>query len=86
MSTTDVRTHRAGTTLLITIDRPQARNSVNAEGAALLAEALDELETDPGLRAGVLSGAGNTFSAGILTDLTLAPVEPVFDHLKGDAQ
>ncbi|MET8956474.1 crotonase/enoyl-CoA hydratase family protein [Streptomyces sp. NPDC004393] len=65
MSTTDVRTHRAGTTLLITIDRPQARNSVNAEVATLLAKALDELETDPGLRTGVLTGAGGTFSAGM---------------------
>ncbi|MFF7187326.1 crotonase/enoyl-CoA hydratase family protein [Streptomyces sp. NPDC008222] len=65
MSTTDVRTHRAGTTLLITIDRPQAGNSVNAEVAALLARALDELEADPGLRAGVLTGAGGTFSAGM---------------------
>ncbi|MDT0467308.1 crotonase/enoyl-CoA hydratase family protein [Streptomyces gibsoniae] len=65
MSTTDVRTHRAGTTLLITIDLPQARNSVNAEVATLLAKALDELETDPGLRAGVLTGAGGTFSAGM---------------------
>ncbi|MEU6651476.1 crotonase/enoyl-CoA hydratase family protein [Streptomyces sp. NPDC046900] len=65
MSTTDVRTHRAGTTLLITIERPQARNSVNAAVAALLAEALDELETDQGLRAGVLTGAGGTFSAGM---------------------
>ncbi|MGW2857526.1 enoyl-CoA hydratase-related protein, partial [Streptomyces sp. NPDC001215] len=65
MSTTDVRTHPAGTTLLITIDRPQARNSVNAEVATLLAKALDELETDPGLRAGVLTGADGTFSAGM---------------------
>jgi enoyl-CoA hydratase/carnithine racemase len=65
MSTTDVRTHRAGTTLLITIERPQARNSVNAAVAALLAEALDELENDQGLRAGVLTGAGGTFSAGM---------------------
>ncbi|MFD9006446.1 crotonase/enoyl-CoA hydratase family protein [Streptomyces sp. NPDC059582] len=65
MSTTDVRTHRAGTTLLITIDRPQARNSVNASVAALLASALDELEADPELRAGVLTGAEGTFSAGM---------------------
>ncbi|MFC5202822.1 MULTISPECIES: crotonase/enoyl-CoA hydratase family protein [Streptomyces] len=64
-STTDVRTRRTGTTLLITIDRPRARNSVNAEVAALLAGALDELEADPGLRAGVLTGAEGTFSAGM---------------------
>jgi enoyl-CoA hydratase len=60
-----VRTERVGSTLLITIDRPQARNAVDAAVAAGLAAALDELETDPGLRAGVLTGAGGTFSAGM---------------------
>jgi enoyl-CoA hydratase/carnithine racemase len=65
MSTTEVRTERVGSTLLITIDRPQARNAVNAAVAAGLAAALDELENDPALRAGVLTGAENTFSAGM---------------------
>jgi len=65
MSTTEVRTERIGSTLLITIDRPQARNAVNAAVAAGLAAALDELEADPALRAGVLTGAENTFSAGM---------------------
>jgi enoyl-CoA hydratase len=62
---TEVRTERIGSTLLITIDRPQARNAVNAAVAAGLAAALDELENDPTLRAGVLTGAENTFSAGM---------------------
>ncbi|WP_372666870.1 crotonase/enoyl-CoA hydratase family protein [Amycolatopsis kentuckyensis] len=62
---TEVRTERIGSTLLITIDRPQARNAVNAAVAAQLAAALDELEADPALRAGVLTGADNTFSAGM---------------------
>jgi enoyl-CoA hydratase/carnithine racemase len=61
----EVRTERVGSTLLITIDRPQARNAVNAAVAAGLAAALDELETDPTLRVGVLTGAENTFSAGM---------------------
>jgi enoyl-CoA hydratase len=61
----EVRTERIGSTLLITIDRPQARNAVNAAVAAGLAAALDELEHDPTLRAGVLTGAENTFSAGM---------------------
>lgn len=69
MSTTqvrrDVRTERVGPTLLITIDRPQARNAVNAAVAAGLAAALDELEADPELRVGVLTGAEGTFSAGM---------------------
>ncbi len=61
----EVRTERIGGTLLITIDRPEARNAVNAAVAAGLAAALDELEADPTLRAGVLTGAENTFSAGM---------------------
>ncbi|RSM78220.1 enoyl-CoA hydratase [Amycolatopsis sp. WAC 01375] len=65
MSTNEVRTERVGGTLLITIDRPRARNAVNAAVAAGLAEALDLLETDPGLRAGVLTGADGSFSAGM---------------------
>ncbi|MBP2478575.1 enoyl-CoA hydratase [Crossiella equi] len=65
MSTNAVRAERFGSTLLITIDRPTARNAVNAAVATGLAAALDELETDPALRAGVLTGAEGTFSAGM---------------------
>ena len=62
---TEVRTERIGSALLITIDRPQARNAVNAAAAAGISAALDELEANPGLRVGVLTGAGGTFSAGM---------------------
>ncbi|MFI9386567.1 crotonase/enoyl-CoA hydratase family protein [Kutzneria sp. NPDC052558] len=65
MSAPVVRTERQGSTLLITIDRPEARNAVDAAVAAGLAAALDELASDRGLRVGVLAGAGNTFSAGM---------------------
>ncbi|MFD3455566.1 crotonase/enoyl-CoA hydratase family protein [Streptomyces sp. NPDC058691] len=65
MSTSEVRAQRVGSALLITIDRPEARNSVNAAVAAGLAAALDELEADTALRAGVLTGAQGTFSAGM---------------------
>lgn len=60
-----VRTERIGSTLLITLDRPEARNAVNAAVATGLTGALDELEADPALRTGVLTGAGSTFSAGM---------------------
>jgi enoyl-CoA hydratase len=62
---TVVRTERVGSALLITIDRPEARNAVNAAVATELAAALDELEATPELRVGVLTGAGGTFSAGM---------------------
>ncbi|WP_237774268.1 crotonase/enoyl-CoA hydratase family protein [Actinosynnema sp. ALI-1.44] len=60
-----VRTERIGSILLITIDRPEARNAVNAAVATGLAAALDELDADKQLRAGVLTGAQGTFSAGM---------------------
>ncbi|GGV81632.1 crotonase/enoyl-CoA hydratase family protein [Streptomyces massasporeus] len=60
-----VRTERIGSALLITLDRPEARNAVNAATATALAAALDALEADPTLRAGVLTGEGGTFSAGM---------------------
>src|SRR4051794_24376625 len=72
MSSTEVRTEKIGSSLLITIDRPKARNAVNAAVATGLAEALDRLETDPDLRAGVLTGADGTFSAGMDLKAALA--------------
>ncbi|WP_435220394.1 crotonase/enoyl-CoA hydratase family protein [Streptomyces sp. Tue6028] len=65
MSTNEVRVQRVDSTLLITIDRPHARNAVNSAVAGLLSQALDELEADNTLRAGVLTGSQGTFSAGM---------------------
>ena len=60
-----LRTERDGTTLVITIDRPKARNSVNTAVAEGIAAALDELDDDEALVAGILTGAGGFFSAGM---------------------
>jgi enoyl-CoA hydratase len=51
--------------LLITINRPDQRNAVNAVVAAGIAGALDELDADPGLSVGVITGAGKGFCAGM---------------------
>ncbi|WP_269856827.1 crotonase/enoyl-CoA hydratase family protein [Streptomyces sp. RPT161] len=60
-----VGTRDVGGVLVITINRPRARNAVNAEVAQGIAAAVDRLESDPGLRVGVLTGADGTFSAGM---------------------
>ncbi|WP_026449064.1 crotonase/enoyl-CoA hydratase family protein [Actinopolyspora mortivallis] len=60
-----VRTREHGNTLVITIDRPRARNAVNAAVAHDLAEAVRRLDEQPELRVGVLTGAGDVFSAGM---------------------
>jgi enoyl-CoA hydratase len=45
---------RQGPVLVITLNRPQARNAVNAPMAAELGAAIDRLEGDPELRVGIL--------------------------------
>ncbi len=52
-------------TLVITLNRPEVRNALNAEVAFAVADALDRLDADPDVTVGVLTGAGGTFSAGM---------------------
>lgn len=60
-----VRTERRGHVLLVTLDRPEARNAVNGEMSTLLGRALHEADTDPEIRVVVLTGAGEkAFCAG----------------------
>jgi enoyl-CoA hydratase len=51
--------------LVITIDRPEARNAVDAAVARGIADAVDALDASDSLRVGVLTGAGGTFSSGM---------------------
>jgi enoyl-CoA hydratase len=60
-----VLTERRGNVLLITLNRPEVRNAVNAAVAAGVAGALDELDRDDELSVGVLTGAGGFFCAGM---------------------
>ena len=61
----EVLVERRESVLVITINRPEAKNAINGAVAAGMAAALDELDADDELRAGVLTGAGGTFSAGM---------------------
>jgi enoyl-CoA hydratase len=61
----EVRYERVGAAALLTIDRPQRRNAIDAATAALLRQGFDEFEADGGARALVLTGAGGeAFCAG----------------------
>src|SRR5246500_1101118 len=62
---TAVLTERRGNVLLITLNRPQVRNAVNAALAEGVGTALDELDADGDLSVGVLTGAGGFFCAGM---------------------
>lgn len=60
-----VLTERRGKVLLITINRPEARNALDLRTATEVAAALDELDRDPAVSVGILTGAGGSFSAGM---------------------
>ncbi|MDT5082628.1 MAG: enoyl-CoA hydratase [Mycobacterium sp.] len=65
VSTGLVRTEHHDRVLTITINRPAQKNAINREVAVQLAAALDQLDSDPTLAVGVLTGTGGTFSAGM---------------------
>jgi enoyl-CoA hydratase len=63
--TDEVLTERDGAILVITLNRPRSRNAVNGALARGVAAAVDELDSDPALAVGVLTGAGGSFCSGM---------------------
>jgi enoyl-CoA hydratase/carnithine racemase len=59
-----VVTERRGRVLIARLDRAEKRNAMNGEMTRGLDAALNELEDDPALWVGVLTGLGGVFSAG----------------------
>jgi enoyl-CoA hydratase len=60
-----VLTEARGPVLVVTINRPEARNSMNKAAAEAMGAALDRLDADGDLAVGVITGAGKGFSAGM---------------------
>ncbi|MGC9221129.1 MAG: crotonase/enoyl-CoA hydratase family protein [Solirubrobacteraceae bacterium] len=60
-----VLTERRDGVMVVTINRPQMRNAVNAAVADGIAAAMRELEEDPALVVGIVTGAGGYFCAGM---------------------
>lgn len=56
---------RPGNVMVITINRPEARNAINSAVSIGVGEALEEAQHDPDVRAVVITGAGDkSFCAG----------------------
>jgi enoyl-CoA hydratase len=53
-----------GHVLIVTMNRPRARNALSGEMLALMREAWDRVDGDPDIRVCVLTGAGGAFCAG----------------------
>ncbi|MFE3187853.1 crotonase/enoyl-CoA hydratase family protein [Nocardia sp. NPDC059240] len=56
---------RRGHVMIITINRPKARNAIDRATALGLERAIDAYEADPHARIAILTGAGGYFSAGM---------------------
>lgn len=53
-----------GSVLVVTLNRPEARNALSAPMMSIMREAWDEVDNNDEIRACVLTGAGNAFCAG----------------------
>ncbi|MBA3655710.1 MAG: enoyl-CoA hydratase/isomerase family protein, partial [Actinobacteria bacterium] len=59
-----IKFEKKGAIGIITIDRPEAKNAVNAEVASGIESAIDALEADGELWVGIIASSGDVFCAG----------------------
>jgi enoyl-CoA hydratase len=60
----DCLVEQQGHVLIVTMNRPEARNALSAEMMAIMRSAWDQVDNDESIRACVLTGAGGSFCAG----------------------
>jgi len=53
-----------GHVLIVTLNRPEARNALSGEMMAIMSDAWDRVDSDPEIRVAILTGAGGAFCAG----------------------
>ena len=63
--TEEVLTQVEDGVLIVTINRPEAKNAMTKAAAEGIAAAMDRLDSDDELRVGILTGAGGTFCSGM---------------------
>ncbi len=61
----EVFTEVEGGVLIVTINRPEAKNAMNKAAAEAISAAMDRLEAEDDLRVAILTGAGGTFCSGM---------------------
>ena len=64
-STPLVLVERDGSVLIVTINRPEARNAINRATSEAIAAAVDLLDADPAISIGILTGSGGHFCSGM---------------------
>jgi enoyl-CoA hydratase/carnithine racemase len=77
----EVLVEKSGRTLTVTINRPEARNSLTKPVVERLASAFADAASDEAVRCVVLTGAGGHFCAGADLRRTFAEDPDIMDHL-----
>ncbi|WP_446224139.1 crotonase/enoyl-CoA hydratase family protein [Nocardia sp. IBHARD005] len=67
--------------LIVTMNRPEARNALSGEMMAIMRDAWDQVDSDPDIRVAILTGAGGAFCAG--ADLKAMTTQHPGDSFKG---
>ncbi|MDG1904352.1 MAG: crotonase/enoyl-CoA hydratase family protein [Arenicella sp.] len=65
--------------MVITMNRPEAKNAANKALAVGVSAAIDQLEEDPEIRVGIITGAGGTFCSGMDLKAFVSGETPVIE-------
>ncbi len=76
----DAIIEQRGHTLILTLNRPEARNALSTEMMEIMVQAWDRVDSDDDIRCCILTGAGGYFCAGM--DLKTATKKPPGDSFK----
>jgi enoyl-CoA hydratase len=76
----DALVEQRGHTLILTLNRPEARNALSTEMLSIMVAAWDRVDNDPDIRCCILTGAGGYFCSGM--DLKTATKKPPGDTFK----
>jgi enoyl-CoA hydratase len=80
VSEADALVEQRGHTLIVTLNRPGARNALSTEMLSIMVAAWDRIDNDPDIRSAILTGAGGYFCSGM--DLKAATDKPPGDSFK----
>jgi enoyl-CoA hydratase len=80
LSTKHCRVERDGHVVVLTMDRPEARNALSPDMLVGLADGFDYVDREPEVRVAILTGAGGHFSSG--ADLKSMSKPSDSDHVR----
>jgi enoyl-CoA hydratase len=71
---------RRGTTAIVTMHRPEAKNALSLPMLVGMADAWEEIDGDEGIRCAILTGAGGTFCSGMDLKSMSSPEAEQYRH------